>query len=110
MTSTSQINGMKNVLSKYPDFFFYTLITVLLGMAAHFIKQLHRACKRVDKNISKVKATTNILETEFKGIYGYKNIQSGPPYQPVHIAILYFFQLICKRKGCNLYFRYIPFT
>jgi cell division protein FtsB len=50
-----------------PDFFFYTLITLLLGVVAYFIKQLHSDFKRVEKDVSEVKATTSILRTEFKG-------------------------------------------
>ncbi|MBS3772350.1 MAG: hypothetical protein V5A47_11255 [Bacteroidales bacterium] len=50
-----------------PDFFFYTLITLLLGVVAYFIKQLHSDFKRVEKDVSEVKATTSILKTEFKG-------------------------------------------
>ena len=50
-----------------PDVFFYTLITLLLGVVAYFIKQLHSDFKRVEKDVSEVKATTSILKTEFKG-------------------------------------------
>ena len=50
-----------------PDLFFYTLITLLLGAVAYFIRQLHSDFKRVEKNVSEVKATTSILRTEFKG-------------------------------------------
>jgi hypothetical protein len=50
-----------------PDVFFYTLITLLLGAVAYFIRQLHSDFKRVEKDVSEVKATTSILRTEFKG-------------------------------------------
>jgi len=50
-----------------PDLFFYTLITLLLGAVAYFIRQLHSDFKRVEKDVSEVKATTSILRTEFKG-------------------------------------------
>mgnify|MGYP006288575513 CR=1 FL=1 len=50
-----------------PDLFFYTLITLLLGTVAYFIRQLHSDFKRVEKDVSEVKATTSILRTEFKG-------------------------------------------
>jgi len=50
-----------------PDVFFYTLITLLLGVMAYFIRQLHSDFKRVERDVSKVKATMSILKTEFKG-------------------------------------------
>ena len=50
-----------------PDLFFYTLISLLLGVVAYFIRQLHSDFKRVEKDVSEVKATTSILRTEFKG-------------------------------------------
>ncbi len=50
-----------------PELFFYTLITVLLGVVAYFIKQLHTDFKRVEKDVSEVKATTCIINAEFKG-------------------------------------------
>ena len=50
-----------------PNFFFYTLITVLLGVVAYFIRQLHSDFKRVVRDVSEVKATMSILKTEFKG-------------------------------------------
>lgn len=50
-----------------PDMFFYALITLLLSAVAYFIRQLHSDFKRVEKDVSEVKATTSILRTEFKG-------------------------------------------
>ena len=50
-----------------PDVFFYTLITLLLGVVAYFIRQLHSDFKRVERDVSEGKATTNIFKTEFKG-------------------------------------------
>ena len=50
-----------------PDMFFYTLMTLLLGVVAYFIRQLHSDFKRVERNVSEIKATTSILRTEFKG-------------------------------------------
>ena len=50
-----------------PDVFFYTLITLLLGVVAFFIRQLHSDFKRVERDVSEVKATMSILKTEFKG-------------------------------------------
>jgi len=50
-----------------PDVFFYTLITLLLGVVAYFIRQLHSDFKRVERDVSEVKATMSILKTEFKG-------------------------------------------
>jgi hypothetical protein len=50
-----------------PDLFFYTLISLLLGVVAYSIRQLHSDFKRVEKDVSEVKATKSILRTEFKG-------------------------------------------
>jgi len=50
-----------------PNLFFYSLITLLLGVVAFFIRQLHSDFKKVEKDVSEVKSTTGILKTEFKG-------------------------------------------
>ena len=42
-------------------------MTLLLGVVAYFIRQLHSDFKRVERNVSEIKATTSILRTEFKG-------------------------------------------
>jgi hypothetical protein len=49
-----------------PEFFFYSLITLLWGVVAYFIRQLHSDFNRVERDFSEVKATRSILKTEFK--------------------------------------------
>ena len=49
------------------------LITILLGVVAYFIKQLHGDFKRVEKDLSEVKITTSLIKTEFKGINDLMN-------------------------------------
>jgi len=42
------------------------LITILLSLIAYFIKQLHTDFKRVERDLVEVKATTQIIKTEFR--------------------------------------------
>lgn len=56
-----------------PEFYFYTVLTVLLGVVAYFLKQLHGDFKRVEKDVIEVKTTTALIKTEFKGINDLMN-------------------------------------
>jgi hypothetical protein len=51
-----------------PEMFFFSLMSVLLGIVAYFLKQLHTDFKRVEKDVTEVKTTTALIKTEFKGI------------------------------------------
>ena len=51
-----------------PEIFFYSLVSLLLGIVAYFLKQLLTDFKRVEKDVTEVKTTTAIIKTEFKGI------------------------------------------
>lgn len=51
-----------------PEIFFYSLLSALLAIVAYFLKQLHSDFKRVEKDVTEVKATTALIKTEFKGI------------------------------------------
>ena len=50
-----------------PEIFFYSLMSLLLGIVAYFLKQLHTDFKRVGKDVTEVKTTTALIKTEFKG-------------------------------------------
>lgn len=56
-----------------PEIFFYSLLSVLLGVVAYFLKQLHSDFKRVEKDVTEVKTTTALIKTEFKGINDLMN-------------------------------------
>lgn len=56
-----------------PEIFFYTLLSALLAIVAYFLKQLHSDFKRVEKDVTEVKATTALIKTEFKGINDLMN-------------------------------------
>lgn len=51
-----------------PEIFFYSLLSALLAIVAYFLKQLHSDFKRVEKDVTEVKATTALIKAEFKGI------------------------------------------
>ena len=51
-----------------PEIIFNTLIAGLLGVVAYFLKQLLSDFKRVEKDVTEVKATMALIKTEFKGI------------------------------------------
>ncbi len=51
-----------------PEIFFYSVLSGLLAVVAYFMKQLHSDFKRVEKDVTEVKATTALIKTEFKGI------------------------------------------
>lgn len=51
-----------------PEVFFYSLLSALLAIVAYFLKQLHTDFKRVEKDVTEVKATTALIKSEFKGI------------------------------------------
>lgn len=51
-----------------PEVFFYSLLSLMLGVVAFFLKQLHTDFKRVEKDVTEVKATTALIKAEFKGI------------------------------------------
>lgn len=56
-----------------PEVFFFSLMSILLAIVAYFLKQLHTDFKRVEKDVTEVKATTAIIKTEFKGINDLMN-------------------------------------
>ena len=56
-----------------PEVFFGSLISLLLGAVAYFLKQLHSDFKRVEKDVAEVKTTMAIIKTEFKGINDLMN-------------------------------------
>jgi len=56
-----------------PEIFFYSLVSVLLGIVAYFLKQLLSDFKRIEKDVTEVKTTTAIIKTEFKGINDLMN-------------------------------------
>lgn len=56
-----------------PELFFFSLMSVLLAIVAYFLKQLHTDFKRVEKDVTEVKATTALIKNEFKGINDLMN-------------------------------------
>lgn len=56
-----------------PEIFFYSIMSLLLGIVAYFLKQLHTDFKRVEKDVTEVKTTTALIKTEFKGINDLMN-------------------------------------
>jgi hypothetical protein len=56
-----------------PEIFFYSLVSLLLGIVAYFLKQLLTDFKRVEKDVTEVKTTTALIKTEFKGINDLMN-------------------------------------
>lgn len=52
---------------------FGIIISVLFSVVAYFTKQLHSDFKRVEKDLSEVKTTTSLIQTEFKGINDLMN-------------------------------------
>ena len=56
-----------------PEFFFYSLVTLLLGVVTYFLKQLLSDFKRVEKDMTEVKTTVALIKTEFKGINDLMN-------------------------------------
>jgi len=56
-----------------PEIFFYSLMSLLLGIVAYFLKQLLSDFKRVEKDVTEVKTTTALIKTEFKGINDLMN-------------------------------------
>ena len=53
--------------------FFGSLISLLLSAVAYFIKQLHADFRKVEKDVMEVKATTNLIKTEFKSGFDLLN-------------------------------------
>ena len=56
-----------------PDIFFGSLLSLLLGVVAYFLKQLHSDFKRVEKDVAEVKTTMALIKAEFKGINDLMN-------------------------------------
>ena len=48
--------------------YFYALISMLLAVVAYFLRQLLADFKRVEKDVTEVKATMALIKAEFKGI------------------------------------------
>lgn len=56
-----------------PEIFFFSLLTLLLGVVAYFLKQLHSDFKRFEKDVNEVKSTVVLIKAEFKGINDLMN-------------------------------------
>lgn len=56
-----------------PETIFYSLISILLGIVAYFLRQLHSDFKRMEKDVTEVKSTINLIKVEFKGIIDVMN-------------------------------------
>jgi hypothetical protein len=56
-----------------PETIFYSLISILLGIVAYFLRQLHSDFKRMEKDVIEVKSTINLIKAEFKGIIDVMN-------------------------------------
>lgn len=56
-----------------PEFFFFALISVIMGVVAYFLRQLHSDFKHAEKDLTEVKATTALIKAEFKGINDLMN-------------------------------------
>ncbi|HEX2935596.1 MAG TPA: hypothetical protein VHO72_09615 [Bacteroidales bacterium] len=56
-----------------PEVFFFSIMSILLGVVAYFLRQLLSDFKRVEKDLSEVKTTTALIKTEFKGINDLMN-------------------------------------
>jgi hypothetical protein len=56
-----------------PETIFYSLISILLGIVAYFLRQLHSDFKRMEKDVSEVKSNINLIKVEFKGIIDVMN-------------------------------------
>ena len=56
-----------------PEIFFGSLLSLLLGVVAYFLKQLHSDFKRVEKDVAEVKTTMALIKAEFKGINDLMN-------------------------------------
>lgn len=52
---------------------FGAVSSILLGIVAYFIKQLHTDFKSMEKDISEVKTMALIIKTEFKNSYDLMN-------------------------------------
>lgn len=53
--------------------FFGAISSLLLGIVAYFIKQLHTDFKSMEKDISEVKTMALVIKTEFKNTYDLLN-------------------------------------
>ncbi len=51
-----------------PELYFYSLISLLLAAVAYFLRQLLADFKRVERDVTEVKATMAVIKAEFKGI------------------------------------------
>ncbi len=51
-----------------PEFYFYSLISLLLAVVVYFLRQLLADFKRVERDVTEVKATMAVIKAEFKGI------------------------------------------
>lgn len=52
---------------------FGSVISILLSVITYFIKQLHSDFRRMEKDLTEVKATTQLIKTEFKSSYDLLN-------------------------------------
>jgi hypothetical protein len=74
-----------------PEIFFYSFVSLLLGIIAYFLKQLYTDFKRMEKDVTEVKTTTALIKTEFKGIYELMNQRIGYLEKQVnHLKTVFF--------------------
>jgi hypothetical protein len=60
---------------------FGILISVLLSMVVYFVRLLHVDFRRMQKDIAEVKTTTQLIKSEFKGVWSWstKGLDSLSP-------------------------------
>lgn len=66
---------MENAI--FSNVVFGSIISLLLGIVAFFIKQLHADFKRMEKDLTEVKTMALLIKTEFKNSYDLLNQKVG---------------------------------
>jgi hypothetical protein len=84
-----------------PEIFFFSLMSILLGVVAYFLKQLHSDFKKVEKDVTEVKTTTALIKTEFKGINDLTNQKIEFLEKRINHFELHFFKQIDHGKERN---------
>lgn len=78
-----------------PEMFFYSLMSLLLGVVVYFLKQLHSDFRRVEKDVAEVKTTVALIKAEFKGIHELMNQK----IEFLEKRVSYLSSLFIKRNG-----------
>jgi hypothetical protein len=78
-----------------PEMFFYSLMSLLLGVVVYFLKQLHSDFRRVEKDVAEVKTTVALIKAEFKGIHELMNQK----VEFLEKRVLYLSSLFIKSNG-----------